>query len=1058
MRKPLFKDFFRELRHTLGRFMAIFGIVALGVGFFAGLKATSPDMNHTGDVYFDNNGLYDVYLLSTMGFTQEDIDAIRGVDGVSSLMPAYNADVIIEKDESEAVLRLHSIPLSEDDQTAGGEINLPVLKEGRFPQKSGECVVDSYQLHSLQLEVGDTFTLSEKTGQDTLDGLKTHTYTVVGVVDSPMYISLTRGNTSIGSGSIDYFVLIPEVDFDMPVYTEVYALLEGAKELDSFSDEYDQFVDEKTTLFEDLGAERCDIRYREITDEARQQIADAQQEIEDGQKELDSQLAEAESTLNAKEKELSDGQQQLEAARDTLAEKQAELNSGQQQYEAGLAELEANRTSMAEQKQLLDEMKAGIDSGRADYQEGLKQADQLEQMGQVEAAEKLRAQLALMDQKLTEMEQQYSGYMAEYEAGLQQFEAAEQTLQQTAEQLKNGWNEISAASAVLDETQAELESGRSQLDAAWEEYRTQKAEGQQKLDDARAEVEDAEAELAKVSRPEWYVLDRDMNVGVASFQQDVERVDRVAVVFPVFFFLVAALVCLTTMTRMVEEQRVQIGTMKALGYSKAAISMKYLYYAALAGVLGSIAGLTVGYFIFPTVIWNAYTMMYTMPPIIIEFNIPYAVISSAAALICTLVSTFAAVYAELASTPAALMRPKAPKAGKRVIFERIGPLWRRLSFTKKVTLRNLMRYKKRFFMTVLGVGGCTALMLAGFGLKDSIGDIITKQYDEIYNYSVIGTLSEPVTGRDGLDASAVSDSRIENSMLSLQEAHDVYSDTAMVSTYLFVPENTELLGQFINLRTRVGHEALEMPDENGVVISEKMAKLLNVGVGDTIRVERDDGVRVPLTINGICENYVYHYLYISPELYEQQFGAAPEFSTVNMMLQDGMTDEDEDAFAESLLENSSYTSVSFTSDTGKAFSDVLTSLDAVILVLIVCSALLSYVVLYNLTNINVTERLREIATIKVLGFYDREVAAYVYRENLLLTLIGTVAGLVIGVFLHAFVVDTAEVDIVMFGRDIKLLSFIFSVVLTMVFAALVDVVMYRKLKNISMVESLKSVE
>ena len=554
------------------------------------------------------------------------------------------------------------------------------------------------------------------------------------------------------------------------------------------------------------------------------------------------------------------------------------------------------------------------------------------------------------------------------------------------------------------------------------------------------------------------MLTREELVSWVSFDSNAEKVAAIAKVFPIFFFLVAALVTLTTMTRMVEEQRTQIGTLKALGYSRGAIALKYVVYAGLAGLLGCGVGLGIGLFLFPSIIWDAYGMLYTLPELHYSFQPEYALLSAGALMACALGAALFACISSLREQPARLMLPKAPKAGKRVFLERAPFIWKRLKFTQKVTVRNLVRYKKRFFMTVVGVAGCTALLLTGFGLRDSIGDIIGKQFSELWLYDA--TVSIRHDGDDERDfrvRNALEGADIEETLAVHTEAGHAETDAFRSETTLFVPREQERLSDFIILRQRRGHETVPFADENAVVITEKLSSRLNAGAGDEIIIENADGEQAAVTVTGVTENYVQGYVYMTAGVYRAAFGEEPEYTSI-LAITTAEDDAGRDALAERLLEESNITGVQFNQALQDSFADMLKSIDAIIVVLILSAAVLAFVVLYNLTNINITERQKELATIKVLGFYRGEVARYIFRETNLLAFFGTLAGLAVGVYLHAFVVQTAEVDMVMFGRDIAPLSYILSAGLTMLFALLVNLVMRRHLSRISMVESLKAPE
>lgn len=1054
------KTLYREVRQSLSRFLAIFAIVALGVGFLAGLLATTPDMRLSMDNYFDENSLMDLRVVSTLGLTEDDCTVLRETEGVQAVMPAYNTDKLTDIDErADIVTRFHSLPFGQD----GAEyINRVQLVDGRLPEKADECVVVTDQTGSTGIAPGSVVTV---TGPEDDDMLAVNEFTVVGTVHSTYYFSVERESSSVGTGTVQVVLYVLQDAFSSEVYTEIYLLVDGAKELLTYSDDYTDAIQPVMDRLEALSDERAEIRYNDVVGEAQAELDDARQEYNDSKQEADDKLA--------------DALAQLEQARQEIADGKAELESGREEWESGKAELQKQRddyaATIAEKEQELTDGKAALDEakdGLALYKQQLDNSKS--ELDQLEATIAALLEAGLTDQA-AQLQPQLESGKAAYEAALKDYGEKAALVQQQESLLLAGEQELAdgkeqaeaefaAAQEKLDDAEAELLSGEEQLkDAEQEladgeaEYEKNKQQADEELNDALQKLNDAQADIDAIELPEWYVLGRDTVVSYVSFGSNADKVEAIAQVFPVFFFLVAALVALTTMTRMIEEQRTQIGTLKALGYGKLTIAMKYVLYAATASILGSFFGLVVGFQVFPRVIWGAYDIMYTLPAFSAPFRIPYALVSSLAAVICTLLATIGACYSTLMECPARLMLPRAPKPGKRVFLEHIPFIWKHLSFTKKVTVRNLLRYKKRFFMTVIGIAGCTGLLLTGFGLRDSIQDIISKQYEDICQYNMMASLTDGDSLQEpALQAILGDTGKIQTSLPVHQENGEVTVDDTTKDVTLFVPERAGDLPQFIHLQDRRSGEALSFTEDQ-VVLTEKLAEQLGVRSGSSITIKNADGKAATATVSGVTENYLYSYAYMSPALYQSLYGSSPEYSTVLSLLTDTSAQARDD-LSKALLAIDDVSSVQFTTDLSSSFADVIGNIDYIVIVLIISAGLLAFVVLYNLTNINITERQKEIATIKVLGFYNREVCAYVYRETLLLSLIGTVVGLVFGIFLHAFVVKTAEVDMVMFGRTIKWTSYVFAAALTMVFSALVNLVMYRKLKAVDMVESMKAGE
>ncbi len=941
------KNIIRTFRSTKSRFIAIFSIVALGVGFLAGLMSSTPDMKESMEAYLDDANFYDLHIVSTLGLTQDDLEALQKSETVHKAQFGYSLDLLVVSGEDTLVARAQSLPADPEDPDA---INKLSLVEGNWPQKPGECVValPANESRSHTLEIGDTFHVSPD-NKDLSDALERRRFTVVGRVRSPGYFSIQREAASVGDGSVALFFYLQPSDFAYDdVYTDLYVTLNGAFELLSFEDPYKDFVDEAAETIEDIGATRCEERYQELYDEARADLDDGWKEYNDAREEADRKFADA-------EKELADARQDLDDAEDA--------------YHA-------------------------------------------------------------QEQQLESTIQLYGGNEALFADARRDLEAA--------------WQQI--------------QDGRQELADNEDAYRREKADAEKELNDARADLEDGEEELADLEKPEWYITDRSATASFNSFDGSVTKVEAISHVFPVFFFLVAALVVSTTMTRMVEEERLQIGTMKALGYDRSVIMQKYIGYALTAAVLGALVGLSLGFVVFPSVIWYAYEMMYYMPHLSTPWRANYAILAGGLLIGCTLITTISACWATLRETPASLMRPRAPKAGRRIFLEHIKPLWRRMPFTYKVTCRNLLRYKKRFWMTVIGVAGCTSLLVTGFGIADSLDAIAIKQYGEIYKYDLLTAVTDAESAQNGeiYDYLFGSDAFQQSLAASTELVKQRTQSGEYVEVYLLTPQSTDRFNDFVDLHERVSKDPVPFAD-NDFVLTEKLAKTYGVKEGDTVSLENSDGKKAEFTVTGICEHYVMNYAYIGPASYREAYGADPEWNTVMSLL----NEDSEDSHAElsdHLLRMDGVASVNFTTDQRTSVLNMLESINAVVVLIIVCAAGLAFVVLYNLTNINIAERVKEIATIKVLGFYDREVSAYVNRESSALTVIGTLLGLLGGIALHRFIITTVEVDAVMFGREIRPISFLYSLLLTLLFGAVVNWIMNGKLKKISMVESMKAPE
>ena len=1040
-KKALRKDFYMEIRRSIGRFMSIFFIVAIGCAFFSGIRASEPDMRYSGDAYFDNRNMMDIEVISTLGLTDDDLQAIEDVDGIEAAEGGYSVDVLSSEGDNQIAVHVMSLLPS---------MNQVQLEDGRLPEAEDECAVDVDYLNESSLKIGDKITLSSGSDDEVTDTLKTDTFTITGAVSSPNYISFQRGSTTIGNGSVTAFIVVPEKSFALDVYTEIYAQVDGAKEMTSFTDEYDDRVQEVIDKIEEIKDEREQIRYDEIVDEAnkaledaRQQVTDAEKELEDGKAEAQAELADARQQLEDAQAEVDSGRQELEASKQQLESSQQQLKDSQAQVDQGQEELNANIDALNGQ---IDELNAAKEQYNA-----------------------LAASGATDDVTMATLNAMYEEIQKGESAVAQaqaQIDAAKAELESGQQQINSGWDQITQGEQKISDSEAQLADAEAEIADGWEEYYEGEAEaeqeiadGEQKIADAKEELADAEAEINDLEKPEWYIYDRSNLPDYTGYGENADRMRAIGEVFPAIFFLVAALISLTTMTRMVEEQRTQIGTLKALGYEKHSIAGKYLGYALLATVSGSVVGILFGEKVFPYIIINAYGIMYQhMHDIVIPYNLGYGLGAAAAALASTLLATILSCYKELREQAAELMRPPTPKQGQRVLLERVTFIWKRLNFSWKASIRNLVRYKKRLFMTIFGIGGCMALMLVGFGLKDSIFAIVDIQYGEIQLYDGNIILTDDATDeeKNNILTELDKDSAMTGSTEGLLTQITVGNGDEWHDVYLDVPKDVEEFSEFVVLQDRVTNEKYEL-DDSGAVLTEKMAKELDVKPGDTITICDEDRGDLKVEISAVCENYMGHYLYMTPAYYEKVYGETPDYNSIFYKTADRITEEAE-RIGEEALALPGTLSISYTTDLKEQVDNMLGALDAVIAVLIISAGMLAFVVLYNLNNINITERQRELATLKVLGFYNGEVAMYVYRENIVLTILGAIFGIILGKILHGFIIVTVEIESVMFGRNIDLSSFVYGFLLTLLFSLLVNGAMYFKLKKINMVESLKSVE
>ncbi len=1078
IKKALLKDTFKEIKKSYKRFISILMMALLGVGFFAGLRASSPDMVDSIDTYYKNQNVYDIEVMSTLGLTDADIEALSNIENVENVYGTYSRDGLIQTNDKEIVSKI----LCVDD------VNQPVLVEGNMPENIDECVVEKSFLEGTGKKIGDYIDIepeeTESTG--TTDGeeteyLKNKTLKIVGVVESPLYISRERGNTKLGTGVINYYIYVNKENVNSDVYTEIYITLQNRDKYQTGSHKYEDYVEETKDKIEQIKEERENARYQELINEANAEIAKAEEEFNTEKQNGETQLQDAENEIN-------EGKAKIESG-------EAEINNNErtanQQFKNAEAKIESAKTEVAKNALRLnnekieaekgfeeaENQKAGLQSTLDNINNAIKITDNsiAEKQAKLETAE-TEEEIATINQEIAKLQatrQVYETNKQSVEAGMteidNQIASGRQELQNAEAQIASARNQIQSQESSLQQTKnktytqianarKELEASKQEIQDAEAELETKRAEFNTKIQEAEGKLIDAREKVSEIEKAEWYILDRQQNAGYSSYIQDTESIENLSIVFPIVFFAIAALVSLTSMTRMVEEERQEIGTLKALGYNKFHIMLKYLIYSSLACIIGGVIGMNIGFQLLPRIIWDMYSMMYTLPEFIVSFNHQYSSMGLGLIYICIVGATLYTILKEVKETPATLLRPKAPKYGKRVLLERVGFIWKRLKFSHKVTVRNIFRYKKRFLMTIIGIMGCTSLILAGFGLKDSISSILPNQYEDIFHYDMLVSLKTALTEEQR-------NTYIENlkQKENIQEVVETYMESGTAekgdnseTVQIVIPSDNQEIDKVIKLRDVKTKEPFTLSEE-GIIITDKLAELINANVGDTITVTTADDIEKEIKVVGITENYISHYVYMSKALYQQVFGET--YSTNVLLVQDNnLNEEQEETVMQEMVAQNEVQTVTLTTTTMKTLDDTMSSLNYVVIVLIVSAGLLAFVVLYNLSNINIGERIRELATIKVLGFYDREVYDYVTRETILLTIIGIVLGLVAGYFLNFYILGTCEINILRFEKVIHPISYLYATAITLVFSIIVNIVTYFALKKIDMIGSLKSVE
>ena len=985
LKKSLFKNNFKSINRTKRRFFSILIMAFLGVGFFSGLVATSPDMLDSLDRYADSSNLYDINILSTLGLTDDDIISIQGVEGVDKVYGTQSKDSLVKIDDQESICKV--IEFNEN-------INSPVVIAGRNIENENECLLDPAIVRTgegAESFIGKKIFLKNE-DMDSEDNpiFTVKEFEIVGIAETPVYISSERGNTTLGNGTVSFYIFTQDNVINMDYYTGLYVTVKGAKATVTNSDEYLKLVNSVIAKIENITETRENARYQSLVNDATKKINDAQKEFDDKKLEVDTELKDAESQIKKAEKQINSSEKQIEAAESELALHQKQAT---EQFEAL-----ANQIALAEQ--------------------------QLEE--------------STIDPAIKEMQKQ------EIERQKVELERAKQESSAKFEE----------AQAEIASNKTEIRKGKNELSKNKEEFESKKQEAEDKLNEAQAKIDDAKEEINKIEKCKWYIQDRLDNSGYNNIFDAIKTMSNIARLFPAIFYLVAVLISLTSMTRMIEEERIEIGTLKALGYTNMQIISKYIIYSLLACIIGGVLGMTVGLYLLPTIVWSLYSMIYNMPHFYCTYRFGIGLIGIILAFICIGGATLLVARKELKQMPSVLMRPKPPKNGKKILLEKISFIWKRFNFSHKVTARNIFRYKKRAIMTVVGIAGCTGLMLTGFGIRDSVDDIPSAQFNGIFKYDTSITLSN-TNGLSDIEEYLKNNESIENFVEVCATTGELSKESTSCNVTVFVPDSLDNYNSVYNLIDYQTEEAISISNE-GIIITDKAAETLGVTVGDEITFIDGDDVQYQFKIENIAKNHVGHYVYMSKEIYENNF--KPYKTDIVYLNTKNISDEAQNEILKNILNMDGVASVSSINALMQSVSDMLNTMNYVVLVLIVASAMLDFVVLYNLANINIAERQREIATLKVLGFHDNEVDNYINKENIIFTILGIALGLILGTFLTSAIIGSIEIDVLKFMRNIKPISYVYSAVITLLFSFIVNFIIHFVLKKIDMIESLKSVE
>ena len=1001
----ILKNTLRKIKHSFGRFITLILIIAIGSAFFAGVRETSSDMIKTMDEYYDATNLMDFRIISTMGLTNDDLEALKNLENMQIVEENYTYETVIDGDATKIY------GLTEN-------INNVTLVSGSLPTSDNECLVlaGSYN-------IGDTITIEDS---DYQDYLKNNTFKVVGTVNSSMYIYNNLGMSTVSDGKLDNVIYINKDNFNMDYYTEIYLIAKNSQEETSYRDEYDEVIANLNTELEKLAPIQETKRYEQIKTEAMEEIYDAREEI-------NNLKAENEAKFNDALAELNNAQNQI--------------NAGYNEINKGFAELETQKNSVLNE---LNNEEATLDNSLATINSNLANLG-ITTNSIAESITELNNQITSITNLLASLDDTNPEYVT-YQAMLTNLN----TLVSSLNSIQNGYTKINNARTQFDSTYNDtintlnanknnLDKEQETLNEGFKEYNANYAEFQDEIAKGMQEIADAEAEIANLEKPEWYLFNREDNSGYTTFLESATKIDSIAAVFPLFFIAVAFLMCLNTMTRMIEEERTEIGIFTSLGISNFQIIFSYIFYVLIATIIGLLIGLSIGYTVVPHVLYNVYTQAYVIPGLKTYVNIPICISIIEVCVITMSLVTFIAVTAKFKNSPANLLRPASPKSGRKVLLEKINFLWKRISFSWKVTIRNLFRYKKRIIMTLIGISGCTALLLTGFGIKDSISEIVEIQYSEIETYDALAVLDNPVTEESSEINEFLSQNSISNPLYAYMETLTFAANNKNIDVYSLAFA-TNSIDKYFNLKDLDGNN-LELNDE-GAIITEKIAKILNVNIGDTITLRDNNNEIYVIKISGISKNYINNYVYMNTNYYNLVFGDISYNTIIANIGNKGDT----------LMASDYFSNIQYTEDNMSMLQDIFDSMNNIVFLIIGFSSVLAITVLYNLTTINISERVREIATLKVLGFNDKEISMYVYRETIILTIFGIIIGLLLGIGLNAFVLTVAETDEIIFAKEIHYLSYILAIIIMIIFTIVVQIITNYILKKINMIDSLKSVE
>ncbi|MCL1879146.1 MAG: FtsX-like permease family protein [Actinomycetia bacterium] len=1097
-RRPFALSGLRLVRNTLPRFISVLLITLLGVGFFYGLRLTGPYMQANAENYLDSSNTMDITVVSTLGFDDDDIAAIAATEGVKDYYAGYSVNLLVNVNTNGISSQVISI-----DPRGEAGMNVPRLRDGRMPEAPGEILVEqSFVDYTASVDatrgIGDTISFASGTSEPITDTVGSDSFQIVGVADHPLFMADDRGPSDIGSGHNSFFFAISEADFTLPVRNVVYVRSASATALGTrFGPAYERAVDDQVVALEATGKVRSPLRYQSLYEQAendlneyRNQVVEGYQKLNDGATDLGSahsslndglsQLLDGRNTLNQGWADLQQARNTLDSGWTTLNSSRTELDNGWQQLRESKAKLEASWGQLQAAHNALLAAKKTLDDSATAITDGWNTLSAAQAAGLLPpgAFEAQSEQLSESEQDYAQGLDDYKSQLSDYEAGVKEFNSGKTEFQNAYDQLHKNEGSYQTALSQLQTGEAnynnalkttrnaetsydgqvsKLLNGEREYTQSLSDYNSQRQSSLAELIDAQQKILDAQADLANLKAPVWYVLGIESNAGYSTFKTESGQIEALAYIMPDIFFLIAALVSMTAITRLVDSERSQIGVFKALGYRSGAITARYLLYALSATLIGVLVGVLIGYLVVPPLIFDSLRNLFSIPSTLRPFSVSIAAVACAIALVFAVIPALFVIRRAVREAPAEAMRPAAPKAGKRIFLERFGGLWQRFSFLQKITARNLFRYKKRLFMTLFGVAGCTALMFTGLGLHDSLITLTDKQIGQVMKYNV--TIDYRLA--NGESQADIEQKVMDTGDVAKQTA--VFQETVRISNsedtkdiILVVAFDPAKISDFVRMRERptgFGEPRSFSLTDDGVILTEQIARQMGVQEGDQVTMRTLGNASGKFKVVGIMENYVLHDVFMTPAVYQAGF---KEDCQPNRLL--AIMNPDVQTLPQSLEDAADITAVTYSADSAEMLRQQLDVLNLEVIILILSAAALIFVVLFSLTSINIEERRRELASIEVLGFYDRELASYIYRENIIITVVGALAGLGLGVLLQRYIITSMEIDTFMYSRDLLWTSFVIAVALTFAFSAIVNLLMYRSLTRINMVESLKAVE